>query len=143
MQIVIDIPEETYKTISEWKEPNPKYAAEYMLYGFVKNGKRIEQQPCEDAISRQAVLELLNEYDPRLLMRSDYRKMVEDLPSVTQQSDSVEIIKCCVTCKYHHLDGTKDDIPSWKNAQKEPCASCIRDCFSSDKGVTGWERKEA
>ena len=40
---------------------------------------------CEDCISRQAVLDLLNEYDPRLLMRSDYRKMVEDLPSVSTE----------------------------------------------------------
>lgn len=45
--------------------------------------------------------------------------------------ESEEMIKCCVTCKYHHLDGTK-----------EPCVSCIRNCFSSDDGVTGWERKE-
>lgn len=60
MQVVIDIPEETYKTISEWKEPNPKYAAEYMLYGFVKNGKQIEQEPCGDAISRQEVIDLLH-----------------------------------------------------------------------------------
>ena len=44
--------------------------------------------------------------------------------------NNVEIIKCCVTCKYHHSDGTK-----------EPCVSCIRDCFSTDNGVTGWERK--
>lgn len=50
--------------------------------------------------------------------------------------NSVKMIKCCATCKH------QDDIPSWKNAQKEPCASCIRDCFSSDNGVTGWERKE-
>ena len=46
MKLVIDIPEETYKTISEWEKPKPKYAAEYMLYDFVKNGK--VQQPCDD-----------------------------------------------------------------------------------------------
>ena len=47
---------------------------------------------CDDAISRQAVLELLNEYDPRLLLRSDYRKMVEDLPSVTPQQKTAHWI---------------------------------------------------
>ena len=43
----------------------------------------VNPKPCEDAISRQAAIELLNEDDPRLLMRADYRKMIEELPSVT------------------------------------------------------------
>lgn len=47
IELVIKIPAETYKTISEWEKPNPKYAAEYMLYSFVKNGKRIEPQESE------------------------------------------------------------------------------------------------
>ena len=72
MKLIVDIPEETYKTISEWKEPNPKYAAEYMLYGFVKNGiplddvlnKIIEEiEHLHDwAFSRDEILRIIDKY---------------------------------------------------------------------------------
>ena len=59
-----------------------------------------EQEPCEDAISRQAVLDAINnicpvdtEYDCTLLDRVDVRYVLSDLPPVTPQYTDAEIQK--------------------------------------------------
>lgn len=74
----------------------------------------LKQQPCEDAISRQAVLEL---HQLRLGAREIY-KAIYDLPPVTQQSKMGQWIKQedgtykCSNCKKYEL---------WEGIY---CASC-------------------
>lgn len=63
----------------------------------------------EDLIERQAVLELLNEDDPRLLLRADYRKMIEDLPSVTQKTGWIPLSWKTEPKAYEHYLFTTDD----------------------------------
>ena len=45
--------------------------------------KALEQEPCEDYISRQAIHELIDTYYPML---SGFKKPIDDLPSVQSMS---------------------------------------------------------
>lgn len=107
--------------------------------------------PCEDAVSRQAVIELLNEYDPRLLMRSDYRKMVEDLPSVSAEKTGHWIpdehplaSPHCSICNGY---GYKTDAfcrtcgAKMEVEESESCKGCQNICIMYDQNMKGCKDK--
>ena len=64
---------------------------------------------CEDAISRQAAIDLLDENDPMLRTREYYRKMIAELPSITPQQK----VGRCKDCKFFDLDSVYvlNDVP--------------------------------
>lgn len=68
---------------------------------FIKAIEKVKQEPCDDAISRQAVLDIVN--NP-LNIRLD--AIIKKLPSVTQKSETVtEFADRCRECgaKYGKL----------------------------------------
>lgn len=89
--------------------------------------KALEQDPCEDAISRQAVLELVADYD---LSMGQVVKGIHALPSVTAQPNTGrwEWVQYdgnpnignwhCSECRSIFIEGTikreKDSIPFYK-----------------------------
>lgn len=100
------------------------------MYNIVlKDGKIINVNATEVEWCREdRMIKLFNER--RIVARINMDNVVGWIDA-DYKAESEEMIKCCVTCKYHHLDGTK-----------EPCASCIRNCFSCDDAVSAWERKD-
>ena len=67
----------------------------------------LEQEPCEDAISRSEVLDLIDSKDPNYEVRH-FKEDVECLPSV-----SMEKTGRCKDCKYFEYDSVAkvDGIP--------------------------------
>ena len=58
--------------------------------------KALEQEPCEDAISRQAVLDLLEDTNNGWIINE-----VSQLPSVKPQDcDTCEVCNPCLYCKH-------------------------------------------
>ena len=72
MKLIIDIPEEKYKTIQEGMYCGILDAD---LYGDIKNGI---PQPCGDAISRQAVLDIVDGYS---VSQSNVEDVTQDIIS--------------------------------------------------------------
>ncbi len=60
MKIIIDIPKETYNEISESTTIKCGEVFAQKLLKYIKNGIPLEQEPCDDAIRRQAVLDVLD-----------------------------------------------------------------------------------
>ena len=107
MQIVINLSDKTYKDI---KEENGIYSTDYGLstritgkvVGAIQSGtplpeeiiKALEQEFCEDAVSRQAVKDIIHKYknDSECLI-SWVMDSICDLPSVTPQHTEAEIQK--------------------------------------------------
>lgn len=99
------------------------------LAEWLKDYKRLlEQEPCEDCISRQAVIEKLHEYfdpleDGEDVCPADVYHEIKVLPSVTSQSETVLYsgdgyadgymvydMAECPNCGYEYEEGDKD----WK-----------------------------
>ena len=56
------------------------------LDGYEMGLKALEQQPCEDCISREAVMKCFKKWQPYMATRLwDYEQELKDLPSVTPQ----------------------------------------------------------
>lgn len=88
MQIVIDIPAETYKAISEWDEPNPKYAAEYMLYDFVKNGVVLPEKHGRLINADKVMDKMQSTFDMQELYLPIHFKelIIDEMPTVIEAS---------------------------------------------------------
>lgn len=85
MKLVIDIPEEDYEYFKLYNKDG--------LYNAILNGKPLEQEPCEDAVSRKAVLETLDDMDNVLdedRTVENYKELLKEcyevLPSVNSQN---------------------------------------------------------
>jgi hypothetical protein len=59
--------------------------------------KALEEQPCEDCISRQAVLDIFDEVHPMDYNTQAYITNIQNLPSVTPRAESEKM--CDMTCK--------------------------------------------
>ena len=87
MKIVIDIPEDIYE---EWKLDG-KYRTHSYAQRLILNGTPLpEQQPCEDCISREAVIKIFGEVHPMDYNTQAYITNIQNLPSVTPSIPDVE-----------------------------------------------------
>ena len=91
MKLIIDISKDRYDEIMsmDWKNCRRFFDEEIRA---IHDGKALEQEPCDDAISREAVMHILDEVggdfdSPReAVVPIDYiADMVAELPSVTLQ----------------------------------------------------------
>lgn len=56
--------------------------------------KALEQQPCEDAISREALMQKLNAWDSRVHGIPNYAwKVIRELPSVTPERPNPDVVE--------------------------------------------------
>lgn len=88
MKLVIDIDEEIYKARQHWVS-NPKRMVDELDIA-IANGK--PQEPCEDAVSRQAVIDILDDMTKDYAKSNDFEKVngvawvkVQKLQSVNPQ----------------------------------------------------------
>lgn len=80
MKLMIDISKEKYDEIMsmDWKNCRRIFDEELRA---IHDGKVLEQEPCEDCVSRQAVLDVVE----REQFKGDAISEIEKLPPVTQQ----------------------------------------------------------
>ena len=101
MKLIIDISKDRYDEIRA-----------------IHDGKALEQEPCGDAVSRQAVLEVIRKCHCEEWVKADIGAPIEALPSVTPQPKTGQWIKQedgtykCSNCKNYEL---------WEGIY---CASC-------------------
>ena len=77
----------------------------------------VQPEPCEDAVSRQAVLYLIADYD---LSMGQVVNGIHTLPSVTPKAEQPEIIRC-KDCK--HLGKWENEV---EYGYPSPCTRCKR-----------------
>ena len=89
--------------------------------------KTLEQEPCEDAVSRQAVLELVANYD---LSMGQVVKCIHALPPVTPQQN----LGHCKDCKYFEYDSVAkvNEVPLI--VAHEICNKWGNGCKTSENG---------
>lgn len=82
MKIVIDISRDRYDEIMamDWKNCRLIFDEEIRA---IHDGKAISQEPCDDCISRQAVLDLFNRSDEYSWEMSLLKRKIEKMPPVT------------------------------------------------------------
>lgn len=92
-----------------------KYRVTEQVIKAVKATKALEQEPCEDAVSRQAVLDLFKTFWRCFVSRADeeiFKKEIKDLPSVNPQ----EPFDIDQYCKEHFVVMVDKDL--WEKAEK-------------------------
>ncbi len=117
MKLIIDIPEEIKATIDR---NGTNEIVNETIWQAVKNGTPLEQEPCDDAISRQAVLDYIDEMPSdltadgrRMIRRRTLEEYISDtLPPVTPQPktghwiliDKAHEHAHCSECDYGNVD---------------------------------------
>ena len=84
MKLIIDISKDRYDEIMamDWKNCRRFFDEEIRA---IHDGKALEQEPCGDAVSRQAVLEVIRKCHCEEWVKADIGAPIEALPSVTPQ----------------------------------------------------------
>lgn len=83
MKIIIDIPEARYKDIQRIADVQQSRKHFSTAEQIISNGMPLKQEPCEDCISRQAVLDLAK--SGKLVSNGNYKSVcdaINGLPSV-------------------------------------------------------------
>lgn len=75
--------------------------------------KALEQQPCEDCISRKAVLDLVADYD---LSMGQVVKGIHALPSVTPTNEDISEA---------YIKGYDYGVKDWFKSKTQPCEDCV------------------
>ena len=117
---------EVEKALSQ--EPTDTWSIKDVADTFKKHGIIGEQQPCDDAISRKAVLDGLKGCICEEWVKTLFATMVKQLPSVTQKAGK------CKNCKYFEYDSVAkvDGIPLI--VAHEICNKWGNGCKTSEDG---------
>ena len=85
----------------------------------------LEQEPCEDCISRQAVIDCYKKWQPYIATRLwEFEKELSALPSVTPKQKTGHWIKVTNGRGGHECDVCRDYAPSYKNGDEHLTAFC-------------------
>jgi hypothetical protein len=84
------------------REEAKDYIREWCPYGKQDQIiNALEQQPCEDCVSREAVMKCFKKWQPYMATRLlDYEQELKELPSVTPTSDAEDKYDIGYNCGY-------------------------------------------
>ncbi len=145
MKLIIDIPKKTYNEISESTTIKCGEVFAQKLLKYIKNGIPLEQEPCDNAISRQAVLDLAKK--GVLVSNGNYKsvcKAINELPPVKLQEPKTghwiekdgfdgDVYYDCSECgeSWTTIEGTP-----WQNGMDYcPNCGCLMDRTEFDEYV--------
>ena len=83
MQIVIEIPESIYDTIQSDEMISREQLAILQMRIMKGTPLPLEQEPCDDAISREKTMQIVRKWFDRDAAPSDLKDEIESLPPVT------------------------------------------------------------